>query len=121
MCSRKDLGVFVYNHWLDRVNAGLYRSRLATVRLTKGGWEASVRGLKVQGPTARDAAEKLSYEIHTAITLADNYREVRSKVSQPAAKRPTKRSRGSGSHRSSPRARPRKRSAKARHRPAKRG
>lgn len=127
MCSRPDLGVFVYNHWLDRKGPRLYKSQLATVRLTKMGWEASVKGLTTLGATAREAAEKLSAALHTVITLADRYREVRREgkaaesATARAATRPKKRSGAGGSYRSSARGRGRKGLSKARHRPAKRG
>lgn len=101
--TRQDLGVFVYNHWLDRKGPGLYKSRLATVRMTQKGWEASVRGMTTHGTTAREAAEKLSAALSSVITLADTYREV-----TRAARRPSSSSGAGGSRRSSPRGRGRK-------------
>ena len=109
MCTRPDLGVFVYNHWLDRKSQWLYKSKLATVKLTRTGWQASVRGRTTHGATAQEAAAKLSSGIHTVITLANTYLEARRQQrTTRAERRPKKRSGARGSRRSSSRGRGRR-------------
>lgn len=127
LCTRSEPGVFVYNHWLDRKGPGLYKSKLATVKLTRTGWEASVRGITTHGSTAQEAAAKLSSGVHTVITIANMYRELRlpgreldfrgalpdplgwpRRVFTRGATLPTKRSGGRGSRRSSSRGQGRK-------------
>lgn len=118
--TRRDLGVFVYNHWLDRKSKGLYKSHLASVRKVAGGWLAKVKGAQSLGNTPQDAAAKLTEVIATIIELADLYRSI-TRLPPLEGARPKRRSGAGGSYRSSPRDRDRKGLSKAPRRPAKRG
>lgn len=118
--TRHDLGVFVYNHWLDRKSSRLYKSPLASVRKVAGGWLASVKGTQAFGATPQDAAAQLTMTIVTVIELADLYRSITRPPPRVDA-RPKRRSGAGGSYRSSPRGRGRKGLSKAPRRSAKRG